>query len=175
MGTVESARKMRIDAPTLSWDGEYALVSSTFHVDDRAISLWFKTKGSPINFGAAQDAFLACTLIPAMRIGGTLVVEGAVSPQLLKSITTIQQIISKWYSAFHIIDVVADKAANREIEKIPARSAQFFSGGVDSFYTMLKNRDEIQDLYFVRGFDLFLNMKSSLNLASRQAHAARRR
>jgi hypothetical protein len=33
----------------------------------------------------------------------------------------------------------------------------FFSGGVDSFYTFLKRRDEITDLIFVHGFDVRLD------------------
>jgi len=43
----------------------------------------------------------------------------------------------------------------------------FFTGGVDSFYTLLKHKDEIDDLIFVHGFDISLQETGLWNKTSR--------
>ncbi len=49
--------------------------------------------------------------------------------------------------------------------------ACFFSGGVDSFYTLLKHREEITHIIFVHGFDIALEDHSLRAQASRMARA----
>jgi len=107
------------------------------------------------------EAFLAFALLPCMKKGGALVANGRVSQRFLEAIRTILDIYCAWDTSLHrveiknVIPVVRDQAKGNRI-------GVFFSGGVDSFYTFLKHRDEITDLIFVHGFDKVLDEDPSL-------------
>lgn len=157
--------KMYLAAPIIGDEDGHTRIAADFHIDDRVINLWFKTKSEPINEKLAQAAFLAAVLIPAMKIGGSLRVEKPVPERLMGATKGLQQVFNKWYPAFKFVEILADTNTPRMASVAP-RAAQFFSGGVDSFYTLLQNFDDIQDLYHVRGFDLFLEKERALELAT---------
>jgi hypothetical protein len=85
-----------------------------------------------------------------MRIGKPLSVEGTVSPRLLATIPTIESLLTDWFERTDSIVVKARSAP----EHRAAGVACFFSGGVDSFYSVLSHLDEITALVFVHGFDI---------------------
>jgi hypothetical protein len=69
---------------------------------------------------------------------------------------TIQTILRSWVPECR--EVPVDIGARRPLQSAPAGAvACFFSGGVDSFYTLLKHRDEITRIIMVHGFDLQLD------------------
>jgi len=157
--------RMYLSAPTIDSNNGNTKIAADFQIDDRVINLWFRTKAEPINEKMAQAAFVAAVLIPAMKIGGSLRVEKPIPERLLRSTKYIQQVFNKWYPKFQKIEIIADTVSNKAISAKP-RAAQFFSGGVDSFYTLFENFDDIQDLYHVRGFDIFLDHAEALDKAS---------
>jgi 7-cyano-7-deazaguanine synthase in queuosine biosynthesis len=93
---------------------------------------------------------VAASLLPAMRIGRRLSVEGTVSPRVLGAIPAIEGVMSSWFSRVDSIEVSAQPAP----EPRGTGVACFFSGGVDSFYSVLSHLDEITALVFVHGFDI---------------------
>jgi hypothetical protein len=106
------------------------------------------------------DAALLVGLLPAMRLGIPMRVSGEVSPLLLDSARRIQPVFRHWDA--DLTEVSID-AAPRPIEQSRGdRVGAFFSGGVDSFYTALRHRDEITDLIFIKGFDLPLSKPQRL-------------
>jgi len=104
---------------------------------------------------AGGDSLLALLLQPAMTVGGPLDLgQEPVSAKLLSEAEQIQAIWSTWRPKLHHVQVVAPA-----LEDGPAPGpgvACFFSGGVDSFYTLLRHRDEITHLLLIHGFDLEL-------------------
>lgn len=106
------------------------------------------------SFGPADDALLPLLLLPAVARGRTLRVPGEVSPRQLAALDSIQAHFQTWGRRFRPVEVVAQAGPRRT----PAEDAAacFFSGGVDSFYTLLRHRDEISHLIFVHGFDIDL-------------------
>ena len=110
----------------------------------------------------SADPFLAALLVPALVAGEPLVLEPPVSPRLLRRTATVQDILTTWYPARRRIQVTAPVRSG-----VPAAGAgrgqgvgAFFSGGVDSCYTLVKSRlglpsaaDPITHLIFVKGFD----------------------
>lgn len=124
-------------------------------------SLWFRTNVPPPAIPTLLgDSFLATLLLPAMRIGESLTIDAPVSARLLKQVPQIQDIFASWVPQARHIDIVAPPAMPIDF---PHRrfSGCFFTCGVDSFYTLLKNlRDHPDDsdatthLVFVEGFDL---------------------
>lgn len=110
----------------------------------------------------SADPFLAALLVPALVAGEPLVLEPPVSPRLLRRTATVQDILTTWYPARRRIPVTAPVRSG-----VPAAGAgrgqgvgAFFSGGVDSCYTLVKSRlglpsaaDPVTHLIFVKGFD----------------------
>jgi hypothetical protein len=88
-----------------------------------------------------------------MKLGRPLRVAGAISPRLLNTLPAIQQIFRSWDGGCRLTPVEAVPRQQPE-SAAGANRACFFSGGVDSFYTVLKRREEISQLIFVHGFDI---------------------
>lgn len=135
-------------------------------VGGRVQEVWFRTD-SPLTPSA--DAALPACLMPTMRTGGTLRLEGPVSPRLLRAQREFQSIQSTWSrewwwfedASLREVEVVAPVAPPPQSRS--GRVAAFFSGGVDSWSTVLGNPD-VTDLIFVHGLDLVPGMAHQGNL-----------
>ncbi|MDQ8168701.1 MAG: hypothetical protein P3C09_13175 [Gemmatimonadota bacterium] len=101
------------------------------------------------------DAFVVLALIPAMECGEALEVDDRipVSPGLLRRLRTIQELYVEWFPDLRSIMI---RAPNTDVP-VPTpdeRIGCFFSGGVDSVYSVLRNLDTIDDLVLCRGLDI---------------------
>jgi hypothetical protein len=110
----------------------------------------------------AGDALLVASLLPAMRSGEPLVSVDPVSCRLLASVDTIEDVFRSWrqrYPVYGQYERVPVEAPVRSTVPMPAGRgvACFFTAGVDSFYTVLRHRAEIDALVYVRGFDVALD------------------
>ena len=122
--------------------------------------LWIKGVGGKAGEVTPHaDSALAMGLVPAMGAGGTLRVEGDVSPRVLRMQREFQGIqrawSHEWASERAPLSEVAVEAGER-LAPPPGSSgrvAAFFSGGVDSWASIL-SEPEITDLIFVRGVDI---------------------
>jgi hypothetical protein len=110
----------------------------------------------------SADAAVAAMLMPAMSTRGPLVAPEPISPRLAAAIPKIQEILRSWeqripaYSRYAAVPVEA--AVRQQLRLRPKRRvAAFFTGGVDSFYTVARHRDEIDMLVYVHGFDVRLD------------------
>lgn len=122
--------------------------------------VWFRLPLEFAGFAAAGgDAFLPALLLPAMLAGEDLRIEAPVSGQLLSSIVRIQDILRLWMPGARRIRVEAPAGEAAGGENA-AREATFFSGGVDSFHTLLTNRERITHLLLVHGFDIPLESEA---------------
>jgi hypothetical protein len=83
------------------------------------------------------DAFLAALLLPAMALGEELVIEEPVSRRLLRSARTVMDIYAAWwgdrYQSVPLRCVTSTQAAGASAVGL------YFTGGVDSFYSLLKD------------------------------------
>ena len=110
--------------------------------------------------------------MPAMRFGGTLELPVPISPRVLRNQVEYQGIQRAWSRGWEFGDPplreVEVDAPRAEVEPRAAkgRVAAFFSGGVDSWFTVLDNPD-ITDLVFVRGIDLLVDAPHQAELADR--------
>jgi hypothetical protein len=134
-------------------------VSARITAEERQFELWFNCPGPACTMPA--DAFLAVALLPAMRVGQPLVVDGCVSQQLLRSCATLQEIYCCWSPKLSRVSIeAAEVRPHRPAVPDPfdARAVgATFSGGVDAFYTVLKHRDEVRALVFAHGLDVPLD------------------
>jgi 7-cyano-7-deazaguanine synthase in queuosine biosynthesis len=121
---------------------------ATVETGAERFELAYRVSRGPVS--ETSTPFVAASLLPAMRIGRALSVEGTVSPRLLATIPTIESVLTDWFQRTDSIVVKARPAP----EHRGAGVACFFSGGVDSFYSVLSHLDEITALVFVHGFDI---------------------
>ncbi len=147
--SVESAR----DADALTIGGldlTEQEISAEICVDEQSFPLWFRVVNG--SFGRDLDFLVPVTLLPAMRLGARLTLPGPLSPRLVASAPKVQEIFGLWNEAYRTVPVdvptgVTPREGNDAV-------GCFFSGGVDSFYSMVHHRDEITHLIFVNiGFD----------------------
>ena len=146
-GTASAVTDLRAEAGELSF-------SVTAGNERQRISFRSDTPVVP-----PADGALAATLLPAMSRGGPLRLEALVSARILRNQREFQAIqrlwSSRWPSEPHPLREVEVSAPSRVAEgpRERGRVATFFSGGVDSWATILGN-PEVTDLIFVRGLDL---------------------
>ena len=158
-----------VSAPTLTDQGSGDTTSVSATVSGlRPHTLEYRVPaGTPVS--GRSDAFLAATLLPAMRARVKLELEGPTSGLLRQNVRTIQDIWACWDLSFARVDMTGPSVRGPESA---GGVACFFSGGVDSFYTALKHKDEISALVFVHGFDLPLanaDLRASVSRALRAA------
>ncbi len=128
------------------------LAAATLDAGGKTFELWFRWTGAGLP--ETHDAFVAAALLAAMRTGGPLRVEGHVSPRLLAALPRIQALLHRWERRLRVVRVEAQ--ARRTPPASSHGIASFFSGGIDSYYSVLKHKDEITHLIFVHGFDIRL-------------------
>lgn len=122
-------------------------------------------------------------LIPlAVTLGEPLCLGLPVDRTLLVNVAELQEIWKCWYPHLSIVPVQAAIASPARPDR-PGRTAAFFSGGVDSFFTALRHGNEkerglrgrIDDLLCVWGFDVplengdaFRRMRDCLAVAANE-------
>ena len=131
--------------------------------------IWLRTSSE---VEPTADAVLPTALMPAMRKGGELTVDGSLDPRLLRMQREFQAIQRAWSRDWTFddpplreVDVVA-RARPGDRRPRTGRVAAFFSGGVDSFSTVLAEED-VTDLIFVRGLDIVESFTHQEDLAER--------
>jgi hypothetical protein len=142
-------------------------LSATVRRGDHSQNLYFRTTHSPV--ATSADPFVPAVLLPAMRAGFDIHIDTPVSTAILASAERVQEVEAAWNIPWHLIKIDADNSAHTgEHTGSNGAVAAFFSGGVDSFYTLQKHLDEITHLVFVSGFDIPLGRSDARELAMRQ-------
>lgn len=110
----------------------------------------FEARGATLT--ANGDALLCLGLIPAMELGVDLSIEADVDLELLDHAREIQALLCRWYPGYTTIDVQA-----RPIERTYPKgrgTGLFFSGGVDSGYSLATERERVSKLVTLIGADV---------------------
>jgi hypothetical protein len=117
-------------------------------------TLWFRhpDAGEP---GAAGDPFLAALLVPAMVLNEDLQIDAPISLPLLEAARKrIGPVMLGWFPDFAEVSI----GCSQVVDPVPpvARDGigSFFSGGVDSWYSLLTRREEISHVIFLHGFEI---------------------
>lgn len=122
----------------------------------------FFESGFPIHLSA--ECLLVASLFSKMLAGKEVVLDSPVDIKLLKNIEKLQNIWVGWFPEFQSIDLSSLKTCESQTEESGDFVGVFFTGGVDSFYSYLKHRDEVTHIIYVQGFDL--DYKDSVLLSS---------
>jgi len=98
-----------------------------------------------------NEAFVAAALTACMFTGHDIQLQGSMSRRLLDSIPTITHMFQTWSPHLRRITV----SGAEPVERQPAQGGRvgvFFSLGVDSFFTLMRRREEITDLIHIVGY-----------------------
>jgi hypothetical protein len=127
-------------------DGEYSVVSA--QVED--LEVWFRSAEDKMR--PTPEAFASAMIVPAMHLGRDLAIEGEVCPLWFDNIQEIMKIFSMWWK----YDPVAIHHDGFRIEPgdTGTRTGLVFSGGVDSFYSLMRYPGKIDDIIFIQGFEI---------------------
>jgi len=138
------------DIRTERVEGDVRLAAVVRHGAD-AEEVWFRTSEGPV--AATADPFLPVVLFPAMRMGAAVRIRGPVSRPVLENIVPVQHVRMVWDRASSLVAVDVEREVPGPAEA-GAGVGSFFSGGVDSFYTLFRERAAITHLLIVQGFDI---------------------
>ncbi len=107
------------------------------------------------------DPFLAAATPIAMRAGMDISVDGQVSPRLLAGLEGVERMLNGWYPELRRV-AIEPRGAQAQVGTGNRGTACFFSGGLDSFYSVLTNLERLDALIFIHGFDAQLDDAETL-------------
>ncbi|MGH2901344.1 MAG: hypothetical protein ACRDMZ_21885 [Solirubrobacteraceae bacterium] len=110
-------------------------------------------------FVDTADPWLAWLAPLAITIGESLTVDAPADAKVLMGVREVVRIWTEWYPHLRSVSIRAPMSTGGGVRKSADRIGSFFTGGVDSFFTVLRERapgDQIQSLVFVWGFDIHL-------------------
>jgi len=105
---------------------------------------------------------LAFALPAAMTLNLPIFIDGSISREYLENINKLMKHYEINYPNFKSVPIKCKSFLDFESQK-KNRCGSFFSGGVDSFYTLLKRIDEIDTLIVLYGFDITLKDAAKIN------------
>ncbi len=146
-------------------------VTGTVAYDDRARSAeeyWFEFPSE--HAGVVTESgnpWLACLAPLAAWLGEPLRIGLPVDALLVRNVREAMAIWKSWYPRAKIVPILALSGGPGPASRGDERTALFFSGGVDSQYSLYRNgQDEagvvpIDDLIVIQGFDISLERRDA--------------
>lgn len=117
-------------------------------LDGIAVAEWRGRLG-----GAWSDVALCTALLPTMALrADELEVRGNVSDRLVANADQLQDVFASWLPDLRRVALSASQ--KEQAGRRTGGVACFFSGGVDSLHAVIANREEIDRLVYVEGFDV---------------------
>jgi hypothetical protein len=138
------------------------LVGEVHYADGGSERYWFEVPASlRDDLTGSGDPWIVCLLPLAAQLGEPLRIGLPVDRLLVRNLTELMRIWRGWYPKLHEVslDVSVCEAPVLRPPDAPGRTAAFFSGGVDSFFTILRHAEDgvgrlpIDELICVEGFD----------------------
>jgi hypothetical protein len=114
--------------------------------------LWFES--SDIELRPSPEAFGSALLLPSLHNGSTLTIDSSVNGTWLSNLEHLVDIYHDWWGYPKLVPNAFGSHNDRRSET--GKTALFFSGGVDSFFSLLRHDQEIDALITVYGFDITL-------------------
>ncbi|MEM9480907.1 MAG: hypothetical protein AAGA58_14730 [Verrucomicrobiota bacterium] len=164
--------EVQLGRPTDEWP---LAAKARLRQGDRRTEINFRfTRTAPVEPPLVQSAMLPLALVPAMKLGSPLRIEGSIDDALPEGAARFQEIFSSWYPEYTPVPIEASTVTGKKktSENDKRGVGLFFSGGVDSMYSLLKHRDEITHAIFVHGCDIPLQERIYRERISRHLQAA---
>lgn len=133
-------------------------------------------KSDAVMLTARPECAIAGLLLIAMADGEDFKIDARLDSVFYDNLTTIQDVYKTWAPNLSRVEIITEENEGRLehgalAQRKDGKIATFFSGGVDSFYTFLKHREEIDALIFVHGFDINIEDTKLRRTVSQRLHA----
>jgi hypothetical protein len=116
-------------------------------------ALWFASDRAALR--PAAEAFASAALVAALHHGRRLVVDGELSRTWHDNMSDLLRVLREWWGYPEQAPLAHVRDDRRESPL--RRFGLCFSGGVDSFYALLRGDLPVDALIFVHGFDIDLD------------------
>ena len=137
---------MHISRITSSFDNQIHRISATV----MGTEVWFESPD--VELCPSAEAFASAFLIPSLHIAEALEIDQPLDPVWLSNIKNILPLASEWWGYSEILPrtLVMSPSTETASDKIGLS----FSGGADSFFSLLRYPGKIDYLVFIQGFDM---------------------
>lgn len=147
-----------ISSVTVRDNDDGVLASAQISMPGAEGEAWYQLPASSnTDEEAAVDAFFIIGNILAMGSDGLLNMEQSVSQRLLYNSRAAQDILTGWYPKKLTAVELAVPERPKDKESLTDRTLTCFTGGVDSFDTLIRNEENADALLYVHGFDISLH------------------
>jgi len=123
-------------------DDRVRLAGQVRYADSRTETIWFEVPAAlEPDLTTTGHPWIVALLPLAARLGEDLRIPLPVDRLLVRNLTELLRIWRGWYPTLREVplDVTICESPATRRAGAPARTAAFFSGGVDSFYTLLRH------------------------------------
>jgi hypothetical protein len=111
--------------------------------------LWFES--SDVQLQTRPEVYASALLIPTLHVGSRLVLKTPLDSLWRQNCGRLLAVLQEWWG---YPQLPPDTPPNEHVTTAAGtRTALCFSGGIDSFYTLLRYPEKIDDLVTVFGFD----------------------
>jgi hypothetical protein len=122
---------------------------------------------------ACANALVSLGLYPAVELGAKLEVDGRVDPLLLSRVGEIADLFSSWWPACKLHGIRAATESETSAQR-NSNVGLFFSGGVDSAFSLVTERQRITNLVTLLGADVPIDDPVATAFVEKQCHDAAR-
>jgi hypothetical protein len=151
----------RVLVGKIAFDSRFDGVSRvSAEVDGRP--LWYESPNARLRL--SPEGFGSALLVPAMSHGRDLVFEDPLCPEWLSNTRKVMEFFSKWWG-WRPINIESLDKGPPPVRAPASERALCFSGGVDSFHSLLTYPQPIDTLVFVHGYDIRLADEDGARIA----------
>lgn len=124
--------------------------------------LWFESFDTELRL--SPEGFASALLVPAMSLGRDLFFEDPLCPVWLENAQKLMEYFSKWFG-WNPIKIESYSLQRNSTRTQTGKRVLCFSGGVDSFYSLLTYPKPIDALVFVHGYDIRLDDETGARIS----------
>jgi len=126
------------------------------------VPIWFES--ADLELSVATETFGSALLIPALHESRRLYLPGRCSREWLENVDRMLPILAEWWDYPALAPRVSASGTPHEPRDRPSGegAALCFSGGVDSFYSLLRGGINARLLVFIHGYDMSLEDEARL-------------
>jgi hypothetical protein len=125
------------------------------HPPAKSHRVWLKRPDPGPGPAGIADPLFATLLISAMALGEELRIEGPVSAPLIDAVRKqLIPVLLRWHPRLRQIPLEIESVTPVSSTADGGAVACFFSGGVDSWYSLAGSRDSISHLVHIHGFEI---------------------
>lgn len=135
-------------------DGEQSAITYRIDTGDRVFDVF--VRGKHLRRQEGLEPAVPLALLAGMRLGQDIHVKGSLSETFHKGVEGVIDLYARHFPGYSKVALTADRLYQASPVETGRRGA-FFSGGVDSFFTLHKGQSRFTDLIYIHGFDVRLD------------------